>query len=259
MMLNRLFHITAKKQNNNIMKNIFLFSCFLSLNAGSLFSQTTEPAKPYIEVTGTSETEITPDEIFITITLQELVVSKEKVTIEKQEEDLKTNLKEIGIEISDLVLNTANADYRRIKTFKKDLVTVKSYILKVSSAEMVDKVYKRLDKINVHDAYISKLSHSKIIDFTKENRIKAIKAAKDKAEYLLIAVYELPGRPISITETDNFVEGTGLNVRGARYLSNAYQSYSSIESGGEEVAIKKIKIRSGFLVRYEIKPPSTPK
>lgn len=237
------------------MKKIILISGFLILFKNPLISQASEAIKPYIEVTGTSETEIVPDEIFITITLQERAESKEKITIDKQEDDLKTNLKEIGIEISDLVLNTANADYRKIRSYKKDLVTSKSYILKVNNADMVEKVYKKLDKINVHDAYISKLSHSKITDFTKANRIKAVIAAKDKADYLLLATNEFIGRPISITETNNSVEG-GRHYYG-RGMSNVAQSYSTGggygEAGGEEISIKKIKISASFLVRYEIK------
>ena len=53
------------------------------------FSQPTENKKPFIEVTGSGETEIIPDEIYITITLQERQEGKDKLSIEKQEENLK--------------------------------------------------------------------------------------------------------------------------------------------------------------------------
>ncbi len=214
--------------------------------------------KPFIEATGSSETEIVPDEIYITITLQERQDGKDKLTIEKQEEDLKQNLKEIGIDISNLSLNTANADFRKIKSFKKDVVTSKSYILKVGNADMVTKVYERLDEINAHDAYISKLNHSKILEYTKENRIKAIKAAKDKVDYLVATVGNQLGGPIQITETMNSVEN---NPYGNHYnynyrSSNAAQSYGgnieSSESVGDEISFKKIKIKASFLVKYEI-------
>ncbi|MBL7922492.1 MAG: SIMPL domain-containing protein [Bacteroidia bacterium] len=211
--------------------------------------------KPYIEATGSSETEIVPDEIYVTITLQERQDGKDKLTIEKQEDDLKQNLKEIGIDISNLSLNTANADFRKIKSLKKDVVTSKSYLLKVGNAETVTKVYERLDKINAHDAYISKLNHSRILEFTKENRIKAIKAAKDKVEYLAAAVGNQLGGPIQITETINSVEnnpyGNPYNYR----MSNAVQSYGGMESSesvGDEISFKKIKIKASFLVKYEI-------
>jgi uncharacterized protein YggE len=233
----------------------FIFSCVIT----GLKCQTYEnPAKPYIEVTGTSDTEITPDEIYITITLQERMENKEKLLIEKQEQDLKQNLKELGIDIANITLNNFFADYQKIKSNKKDVINSKSYTLKVGSADMVSKVYERLDRINAHDAYISKLTHSKILDYTKENRIKAIKAAKEKAEYLLTAVGKQSGTPLQILETNNVIYNPLYDnqyTRGAR-ASNTMQMLASVdnpaEDASEEISIKKIKISSSFLVKYEI-------
>ncbi len=239
------------------MKKIVLFFALFISSLIPFCVNAQEIKKPYIEATGSSETEIVPDEIYITITLQERQDGKDKLTIDKQETDLKQNLKEIGIDIANLSLNAANADFRKIKSFKKDVVTSKSYSLKVGNADMVTKVYERLDKINAYDAYISKLNHSKILEFTKENRIKAIKAAKDKVEYLAAAVGNQLGAPIQITETINSVEnnpyGNPYNYR----MSNAVQSYGgnlmdSSESVGDEISFKKIKIKASFLVKYEI-------
>jgi uncharacterized protein YggE len=244
------------------MKKLFLILALFTL-CSAFKAQDAKSEKPFIEVTGTSETEVTPDEIYITITLQERLESKEKITIDKQEEDLKSNLKELGIDLKDLTLNTANADFRKMKKFtKKDLVASKSYVLKVKDADMVDKVYKRLDKIDAFDAYISKLNHSNIIELTKENRKKAVKAAKEKVEYLLVAVGNTAGAPVSIVETVNAVESNPYNYyyRGAYggYANNVAQSMnssSSYDSGGndgDDISMKKIKLRSSFLVRYEI-------
>lgn len=48
--------------------------------------------------------DIIPDEIYIRITIKERYENKEKLTIEMQEEKLKTALKEIGIDIKNLSL-----------------------------------------------------------------------------------------------------------------------------------------------------------
>lgn len=216
--------------------------------------------KPFVEVTGTSETEVTPDEIFICITLQERAENKEKLTIEKQEDNLKAAIKELGIDMANLTLNNANSDYRKVKTLGKDVIVSKSYTLKIGNAEMLTKVYEKLDKINAHDAYISKLSHTKILEYQKENRIKAIKAAKEKVEYILAAVGKQAGNPMQISEADNSVQNNVYNYgryyRGG-YASNVAQSYSNESLGGAEnnsdISIKKIKVTSSFLVKYEIK------
>ncbi len=217
--------------------------------------------KPFVEVTGTSETEVTPDEIFICITLQERAENKEKLTIEKQEDNLKAAIKELGIDITNLTLNNANSDYRKVKTLGKDVIVSKSYTLKIGNAEMLGKVYEKLDKINAYDAYIYKLSHTKILEYQKENRIKAIKAAKEKVEYILAAVGKQAGNPIQISETDNSVQNNAYNTYGRYYrgsfASNAIQSYNNESSeganNGSDISIKKIKVTSSFLVKYEIK------
>lgn len=221
-------------------------------------SQTAENKKPFIEVTGSSETEIIPDEIYISITLQERQDGKDKLSIETQEENLKKNLKEINIDIASLSLNSANADFRKIKSFKKDFVASKSYLLKVNNADLVAKVYERLDKINAHDAFISRVSHSKILEYAKENRIKAIKAAKDKVEYLVAAVGSQIGVAIEIIETENSVQNNPYvyNYYNMR-ASNVSQNYGNLDGGGgdvlnDEISFKKIKIKASFLMKYEI-------
>lgn len=59
--------------------------------------------------------------------------------------------------------------------------------MKVSGDLTEGKVFEKLDELKIVDAYISKVSHSKLEEFKKEVRVMAIKAAKEKANYLLTA------------------------------------------------------------------------
>lgn len=209
-------------------------------------------SKSFIEVNGSSIMEVVPDQIFITITLLERMDGKEKISIDKQEADLKKNLKEIGIDLNNLSLNSANADYEKVRRSTKDVLVSKSYVLKVGGTDLLSKVYERLDKIDVNDAYVSNFSHSKIEELQKENRIKAIKAAKEKVDYILAAVGEQAGAPIQISEQDNYIEQQPIMQRSS--LKNM-QMASNLRMEAEpeaEMSFKKIKIRSGFLVKYEI-------
>ncbi len=237
------------------MKKIFLAGGLYLFSLVSVTAQVVDNTlanKRFIEITGTSEMEITPDELYITITLLERMDGKEKITIDKQEADLKKNLKEIGIDLSNLTLSKADADYGKVRKSNKDVLISKSYILKVGDADMLSKVYERLDRINAHDAYISRYTHSKVLEFQKENRIKAIKAAKEKVDYLLAALDQKAGVPIQILETDNYVQDQPQ--MGYQKMSYMNVSNTRVSDGAEdpEIAFKKIKIRSSFLVRYEI-------
>ena len=70
------------------MKKIVVVCFALIFFGAKLNAQVSPDPKPFIEVTGTSETEISPDEIYITITLLERAENKEKLSIEKQENNL---------------------------------------------------------------------------------------------------------------------------------------------------------------------------
>lgn len=235
------------------MKQLFLILCLTLASSNLATSQNSGEVigKNFIEVTGTSETEVTPDEIYVTITLLERMDGKEKVTIEKQETDLKKNIKELGIDLTDLTLNSADADYGKVRRSTKDVLIKKSYLLKVRSADLLGKVYERLDKINAHDAFISKYSHSKILELQKENRIKAVKAAKEKVDYLLVALGQQAGKPIEVREQENYVQNAPMaNYSNVRTMQMRTDKMS--EETESEISFKKIMIRSSFLVKYEI-------
>lgn len=209
--------------------------------------------KSYIEVTGTAETEVVPDEITLQITLLERMEGKDKVSIDKQETELKKHLKDLNIDLSNLSLNDALADYRSVRKKTKDVLVSKSYNLKLNSTSQLSKVYERLDQMNAHDARIAKFTYSKIVELQKENRIKAIKVAKEKADYLLAAISQTCGAPIQVIESENFVEGENNYYPRARAMNVAVQSMSSMEYESDEtIAFKKIKVRNSFLVRFEI-------
>jgi len=96
------------------------------------------------------------------------------VTIEEQEEKLKAAVKSLGIDLTNFYLSDANADCVKIRWQKKDVLTKKDYTLKVSNATSVGQVFQELEKLEITDASISKVSHSKIDSLGKEVRNSTI-------------------------------------------------------------------------------------
>lgn len=234
---------------------IYAYLTGLMLFTTSAFAQIAPEApseKNYIEVVGNGELEIIPDEIYISITIREREVGKKKVTVETQELDLKNAVKELGIPMENLTLSDANADYVKVSWTKKDVVSKKSYVLKVADAATVGKVYEKLDALKILDAYIARVSHSKMEAFKKQVRIMAIKAAKDKAEYLLAAIDEKMGNPIVIYE-ENSVRNLPrklMNLRGVTTASEV--DYVDGIRQPAEIQFKKIKLQSSIYVKFEI-------
>jgi uncharacterized protein YggE len=209
--------------------------------------------QPYIEVTGTAVMEVIPDEIYIGIIIREKYINKAKVTIEEQEAKLKTAIKSLGIDMANLNLTDANADYVKIRWQKKDVLTKKDYTLKVSTAASVGQVFLELEKLEITEAYISKVNHSKMDSLKKEIKIKAIKAAKDKADYLLTAIGEQTGKPLLITENEN--EPAKSYNSGVRYAANVSYIDGIIAKSpnNEEIEFQKIKIQSSIYAKFSIK------
>lgn len=210
--------------------------------------------KAYIEVNGTAETEVVPDEIYLHITLLERMEGKDKITIEKQEAELKKHLKDLDIDLSNLSLQTAMADYGSVRKKTKDVLISKSYTLKLSTTAQLAKVYERLDQMNAQDAYISKQTYSKVIELQKENRIKAIKLAKEKAEYLLAAIGQQAGMPLQVSEVENYVEGDnnyGAQRMAGRLMANSVET-TRFSNNDDVIEFKKIKVRNTFVIRFEI-------
>ncbi len=222
----------------------------------SIFGQTENEVeeKPFIEITGRVEQEIIPDEIYLNIVIREKYVNKDKVSIEIQEEKLKTALKEIGVDFKNLYLSDANADYVKVKWRTKDVLTKKDYTLKVINAATVGQVFQQLEKIEITDANIIKVNHSKIDSLKKDVRIMAIKAAKIKADYLLLAIGEQTGKPLIIREVDNsYMDPSMLNVRGGRTSATSYLVDGNKVNGEDDIQFQKIKIQSAIYIKFSIK------
>ncbi len=227
-----------------------------SFNLTGQINTEIETKDSYIEVTGMAEKEIVPDEIYISITIRERIENKEKITIEKQETDLKEALKSLEISLENFSLSDANANYVRIKWTKKDVIAKSEYLLKVENAMTVGKVFQKLDKLKIVDAHISKVSHSKILDFKKEVKILAIKAAKQKADYLLNAIGEQTGKALKVNEVNsNYIKNDSyLNVRSDKNKGR----FSSFElddniSISDILQFQKIKLQASIYVKFKIK------
>jgi uncharacterized protein len=220
-------------------------------------STTKTEEQPYIEVTGTAEQEVIPDEIFIGIVIREKYVNKVKVTIEEQEEKIKSAVKSLGIDLTNLFLSDANADYVKVYWWTKDVLTKKNYTLKVSDATTVGKVFKELEKLEITDANISRVNHSRLDSLRKAVKIIAIKAAKDKADYLLVAIGEQTGKPLVIKENEILPNRALANVsfRGSRSSETEYyvDGVKMKSDDSNEIQFQKIKIQTSIYVKFSIK------
>lgn len=206
--------------------------------------------KPYIEVNGTGEMEVVPDEIYVAITLREKSNNKKTISIEEQEQNLKNALKNLKVDLKNLSLAGADADLVRIEWRKKGVITQKQYSLKLGNATILGQVFTELDKLEITDAYVSHVQHSKIDSLRKGVKIMAIKAAKNKADYLLAAIGEKTGKALIVRENDPYYPQPVWTMANARM--DKMESSTSYENYNDPIDFKKIKVTSSIYVKFGI-------
>lgn len=227
---------------------IITLTVFLFLQ--QLHAQMPLPEIPYIEVNGTAEKEITPDRLYLGILIQERVSGKDKVSIQEQEEKMKKGLSKAGISLENLYLADANADYTRSRWKSAEVISRKQFELRLSTADEVSRAFKVLDEIEITDAWISKIDHSKLEEFKKELRIEAIKTAKSKSDYLLTAIGQQTGKALIVREND-------YGYQMPMYRNKNMEMAAMADTGGmaesESPDFRKIKLTSSVYVKFEIK------
>lgn len=242
---------TFLQQTKKTMKTSILLIALAVLPFCS-WSQFVEPGKeiPAIEVVGTGEMEIVPDEIYIAFTLKERMNGRTKIEIEGQEKELKKRLTKLGIDLNDLQLSDASSDFIKIKRKKDDVIASKDYILKVKTTSQIASVFELLDEIDAFNADIDRVDHSEIEKYKNEVKVIAVKAAKEKATNLLSAIGEKIGKPLLVQERETYEDQP--------FRKNLAMANVTMDAGDKqeatlpEIGFQKIKLRYTVFTRFAI-------
>lgn len=220
--------------------------------SSTIFGQTIKDNTPFIEVTGKVELEISPDEIYLDISLKESIKNGKKTTLDKLEDCLKEELEIIGIPKECLFVSDINSIIAKTGWWTKEVLSTGKYSLKITSPKKLKEAFKIFEKLKITDVRITKATHSKLDFYKKKNRIAAIKAAKEKADYLLNAINANTGKPLKVNETNhdlqNFAQLNYVNNSPNRYESSISKSYNK-----GIVQFENIKLTSSIYVVFEIK------
>jgi uncharacterized protein YggE len=223
---------------------LLLLSGVISLQAQKNFLDVN-----YIEVTGTANKEVTPDMIYLNIVINEKD-NKDK-PINEQEKSMLEKLKGIGIDVAkDLSMEDMDSNFKSRFLRKKDVLLSRNYQLLVHDGKTAAKVFTELEKIDISNISVEKIDHSKMTELRKEVRTNAIKAAKEKAEYLTKAVGQTIGKAIYI-EVMNENEPRPLRANNTMLFKAAAIGEDSAYE--PDIDFKTIKIESSILVRFELK------
>lgn len=212
------------------------------------FSVSGQSEKNYIEVTGSAESEISPNIIVISVRLREYEENKEKVTLDKIESEFlsavtKANIGKDKIQLTDLTINAVQQRKR-----DRDFYSQKTYEISFSKTEEVLLFFENLKSVKTDYLSLAKLSHTDIEKYRLEIKIEALKAAERKADALLNAVGSKRGKALMIDESPEIAQW-----RPSDTSSNAlYKVVDNEFLGVSDVPLRKIALRFEILARFEI-------
>lgn len=224
----------------------------LSVFSLTAFSQNTDIRRK-IEVTGSAEAEVTPDIIYIGISLKEYFrdnSNRKKVEIDELERQLQKAVLDAGVPKENFTINNISS-YTDYWSKKKDpnFLAGKQYRIKVSDLAKLNQIIEGVDSKGIAYSNIEGYDYSKIESLKKDLKIKALMAAKEKAIYLTAAIGQKVGSALEIQEINNEYYPQPM------YRVNAMLKADGMTSGTEsmpEIDFKKIKLNYQMRTVFEV-------
>jgi uncharacterized protein YggE len=232
----------------------------LVCSAAFASAQVNTSPNPYprtISVTGSAEKELTPDEIYVNIDLKEYDKKGQgKIALDAIRRDFLSAVRATGIADSLVSIaaydgNNGNPWWQRKKK-KEELYASITYQVKFKNSADMDALVSRLDDNATQNFYIARVDHSKLAQYRKELKIAAIKAAKDKAQWLAEPIGERIGEAVTINEPIEYggpmIYDQTANVR--------FKTSAAPEAAGGDPSqpdFRKIKLKYDVAVVFALK------
>jgi uncharacterized protein YggE len=228
--------------------NIAILLFFLATSV--TFGQDVFKGEHYIEVTGSSEMEVEPNEIFLFIKLKEFEENRSKVALEKLDKQFLDAVKAANIDRKNLTLADAGSTLDKIRRRDKDAFREKSYEIKLTSAAELEKFLEKIEPVKVYQLDLTRLYHTDMEKFKIDLKVKALQAAQSKASVLLKSIDAEIGKPIMVRDWDQDPVQPLPNVR-SNMMYKAEQM--AADAAEDQTAFRKLKLRAQITAQFEIK------
>lgn len=202
--------------------------------------------QPYIEVKASADTLVSPDRIYLDITISE-EDTKGRSSVEELEQKMISELKKLSIDLEEqLFVADASSNFKSYFLSGQKVLKTKQYNLLVYKASTLGDVIKSLQDIGIANVNLGKTDHSKMEEFKTQMKAKAVTKAKQSAEAMTNAIDQRLGRAIFISETNSFAyalqgKASGMQIR---------EMSSMDEESSPNLSFDQFEINSEVLVRF---------
>ena len=227
-----------------IVIGVFALLAFITLTTTDTSAQELGGTIPTVSVNGSSQVKVLPDEIYISIKLDESD-TKGKVTLEEQRRNMFAALKKAGVDAEKQlsVVDMNSSFYRR-----RGALAVTQYELKVATAEQVGKVFEALEKAGIPNVNVTRTAYSKMEELRSEARKAAIVNAQQRARELAEAVGQSIGACYEIN--DYTTTSQPVVYRSKMMLANSASLDAATEEAEPNVEFEQIVVSYNVSAKF---------
>lgn len=156
--------------------------------------------QPYIDINATVEREVTPNELYLQITISEKDY-KGKKTLEEMLDAMIGVLKINRIDIPECLTLSYMGSEISYKTFSKNMIakTEATYLLKLNDATTMQNVIASLEERQISDIELVRTKYTGEKELKAEMGVEAMQQAKAEAQILAGAIEQEIGKAINIS------------------------------------------------------------
>ena len=233
----------------------------LTMLSISAIAQDTGKLPRTVNVSGSAEMEVVPDEIYVMVELREYDKKgggKTDITAIKNDfikAALATGIPETDLSVQGYQGWDGNYWlYKRNKKKNPDLKASITYQVKLSTTKKMDELVQKLDDEATQNFFIARVAHSKVQEFKKQLKVQAVKAAKDKAVYLADAIGEKVGEAITINDpNETGMYPPPMPMYANRMMRQEAMSAPADDAQAANIDFKKIKLQFDVNVVFALK------
>ncbi len=209
-----------------------------------------------VSTRGYAEKEVTPDIIYLSMSLKEYYQdgnSKKKVSIETLEKQLFDAAMKNGVKKDDFTIQNIYSYNAETKKKNNELLQSRQYRIKVTNLNNLNTMMDEVDPKGLQSTSISGYDHSQKRQIEKELKTAAVKDARTNAEILANADGGSVGKALMINDNSN-VNWNEIMPQ-PRMYSMAKTANAEMDAAGEglDLNIRPIKLTCNIDAVFELK------
>jgi uncharacterized protein YggE len=204
---------------------------------------------------GYAEKEITPDIVYLSISLKEYYQdgnTKKKVAIDQLEKQLFDAAMKNGVKKEDFTVQNIYSYNVADKKKNNELLQARQYRIKVADLKKLNTMLEEVDARGLQSTNISGYDHSQKREIEKELKTLAVRDARTNAEILAAADAENVGKVILINDNSSF-NWNEIAPQPRMYAMKASNAEMDSANNGLDLEVRPIKLTCNIDAVFELK------